>query len=47
MNFYKVIIVNRNGGLPFLFTLFLLKSLLRLTYHSPHCLPLNIFMQHT
>ena len=40
---------NRNGGLPFLFTLFLLKSLLyllRLPHHSPYCLPLYIFMQH-
>lgn len=41
---------NRNGGLPFLFTLFLLKSLLyllRLPHHPPYCLPLYIFMQHT
>ena len=44
------VVVNRNGGLPFLFTLFLLKSLLllmRLSHHSPYCLPLNILMQHT
>lgn len=35
--------------LPFLFTLFLLKSLLlllRLSHHSPYYLPLYIFMQH-
>ena len=43
------VVVNRNGGLPFLFTLFLSKSLLlllRLAHHSPHSLSFHILMQH-
>ena len=42
--------MSRNGGLPFLLTLFLLKSLLlllRLSHHSPYRLSLHILMQHT
>ena len=44
------VVVNRNGGLPFLLTLFLLKSLLLLlclSHHSPYRLSLHILMKHT